>query len=102
MGKLGLDDMVRFFDDSYRNYRADQRERPNAFYGWKVHDKFNRPMGTLGEYLDKQEPHVTGNDQYEDSFGQFTINDPPSGEELYIDWKMCSKVSIQTSDGKDI
>ena len=23
------------------------------------------------------------NDQYEDSFGEFTLNDPPSGEELY-------------------
>ena len=26
---------------------------------------------------------VTNNDQYEDSFGEFTLNDPPSGEELY-------------------
>jgi len=26
---------------------------------------------------------VTGNDQYEDSFGKFTINDVPSGIELY-------------------
>jgi len=26
---------------------------------------------------------VTGNDQYEDPFGKFTINDVPSGIELY-------------------
>lgn len=32
----------------------DQRDRPNDFKGWKVHDKFGRPMGTLGEYLEKQ------------------------------------------------
>ena len=26
---------------------------------------------------------MTGNDQYEDSFGKFTLNDVPSGIELY-------------------
>ena len=43
--------MVRVFDNSYRNYRADQRERANEFGGWNIHDKFKRPMGSLGAYL---------------------------------------------------
>jgi len=64
-------------------FSLDQRERKNGFYGWRVHDKFNRPMGTLGEYIDNQEPYVVGNEQYEDSFGKFTLNEPPSGDELY-------------------
>ena len=75
--------MVRVFDNSYRNYRADQRERANEFGGWNIHDKFKRPMGSLGAYLANQEPQLTGNEQYEDSFGHFGINDVPSGIELY-------------------
>ena len=48
--------MVLVLDNSYRNYRTDQRERANDFFGWKVADKFGRPMGTLGEYIAKQNP----------------------------------------------
>jgi hypothetical protein len=40
-------------------------------------------MGTLGDYIANQDPKITGNEQYEDSYRQFTLNDPPSGEELY-------------------
>lgn len=40
-------------------------------------------MGTLGDYMEKQDPFVTGNEQYEDSFGKFSIIEPPSGPELY-------------------
>ena len=47
--------MVRVFDNSYRNYRADQRERSNEFAGWNIHDKFGRSMGSLGNYLANQE-----------------------------------------------
>ena len=46
--------MVLVLDNSYRNYRTDQRERANDFFGWKVADKVGRPMGTLGEYIAKQ------------------------------------------------
>lgn len=48
--------MVLVLDNSYRNYRTDQRERSSDFYGWKIADKFGRPMGTFGEYIAKQNP----------------------------------------------
>jgi len=117
--------MVLVLDNSYRNYRTDQRERANDFFGWKVADKFGRPMGTLGEYIAKQNPKVTNNSQYEDSFGEFTLNDPPSGEELYatltcylyglatgyfrryptkqvFDWKVQTKVTLLNEDNNEI
>ena len=30
-----------------------------------------------------KDPRLTGNDQYEDSYGKFTLNDVPSGIELF-------------------
>jgi len=40
-------------------------------------------MGSLGDYLKNQNPRLTGNNQYEDMEKRFTMNDVPSGEELF-------------------
>ena len=33
----------------------DQRERANDYKGWKIHDKFKRSLGSLGDYICNQE-----------------------------------------------
>lgn len=36
-------------------YILDQRERADDYKGWKIHDKFKRSLGSLGDYICNQE-----------------------------------------------